>query len=54
MFHLMQVRCWLIMFFVARSMARVNRNDDLTHPCRTPDFILNLVVEFQTLQEKFL
>ena len=53
-FHLMPVRCWLIVYFVAQSMARVNRNDDVTHPCRTPDFTLNLVVEFPTLQEKFL
>ena len=37
----MPVRCWLIMFFIAQSMARVNRNDDITHPCRTPDFTVN-------------
>ena len=35
----MPVRCWLIMFFVAQSMARVNRNDDEFGCC---------------LQEKFL
>ena len=50
----MLVRCWLIVFFVAQLMARVNRNDDMTHPYRTPDFTMNLVVEFQILQEKFL
>ena len=42
----MPVRSWSIMFFVAQSMARVNRTDDLTHPCRTPGFTVNLVVEF--------
>ena len=50
----MPVRCWLIVFFVAQSMARVNRNDDMAHPSRKPDFTVNLVVEFPTLQEKFL
>ena len=29
-FHLIPVHCWLIMFFAAQSMARVNRNDDMT------------------------
>ena len=53
-FHLLPVRCWLIMFFVAQSMARMNRNDEMMHLCRTPDFTVNLVVEFPTLQEKFL
>ena len=53
-FHLMPVRCWLIMFIFAQSMARVNRNDDMSHPCRTPDFTVNMVIEFPTLQEKFL
>ncbi|KAI0219509.1 hypothetical protein LSAT2_028963 [Lamellibrachia satsuma] len=53
-FHLMQVRCWLIMFIFAQSMAGVNRNDAMTHPCRTPDFTVNLVIEYPTLQEKFL
>ena len=42
----MPVRCWLIMCFVSKFMARVNKNDDMTHPCRTPDFTVDLVVEF--------
>ena len=39
------------MFVVAQSMAGVNRNDDITHPCRTPDFTVNLVVKIPTIQD---
>ena len=49
-FDLMPVRCRLIMFFVAQSMA-VNRNDNMIHPGRTPDFTVNLAVEFPKLEE---
>ena len=49
----MPVRCWLVVFYVAQLMARMNRNVDMKHPCCTPDFTVHLVVEFPTLQEKF-
>ena len=36
--------CWsFIAFFITQSMAVLNRTADITHPCLTPDFTLNVI-----------
>ena len=54
MIHLMPVCCWMVIFFIVQSMAKVKRKIEMTHPCRTADLTVNLMVKFPTLQEKFL
>ena len=38
--------------FVSQSIAKVNINEDVIQLCRTPNFIVNLFVEFPALREK--